>query len=55
VEEPLAAGTGWPHRSSHGVGLLPDRGTHTSKVAPRFQNHALPFFSRSLCFVKECR
>ena len=30
-------------------------GTHTSKVADRFQNHVLPFFSRSLCFEKECR
>jgi len=25
-------------------------GTHTSKVADRFQNHVLPFFSRNLCF-----
>ena len=24
-------------------------GTHTSKVADRFQNHVLPFFSRTLC------
>jgi hypothetical protein len=23
-------------------------GTHTSRVADRFQNHVLPFFSRSL-------
>jgi enterochelin esterase-like enzyme len=30
-------------------------GTHTSKVADRFQNHVLPFFSRSLCFETECR
>ena len=30
-------------------------GTHTSRVADRFQNHVLPFFSRSLCFEKECR
>jgi enterochelin esterase-like enzyme len=29
-------------------------GTHTSKVADRFQNHVLPFFSRNLCF-KKCR
>ncbi|HEV2270470.1 MAG TPA: alpha/beta fold hydrolase [Steroidobacteraceae bacterium] len=28
------------------------RGTHTSAVAYRFQNHVLPFFSRTLCFKK---
>lgn len=28
------------------------RGTHTSAVAYRFQNHVLPFFSRTLCFEK---
>ncbi len=27
-------------------------GTHTSKVADRFQNHVLPFFSKNLCFKK---
>ena len=26
------------------------QGTHTSKVADRFQNYVLPFFSRNLCF-----
>ena len=31
------------------------QGTHTSKVAERFQNHVLPFFSRSLCFQPGCR
>ncbi len=30
-------------------------GTHTSKVADRFQNHVLPFFSRTLCVDKGCR
>jgi S-formylglutathione hydrolase FrmB len=30
-------------------------GTHTSKVAERFQNHVLPFFSRSLCVDEPCR
>jgi enterochelin esterase-like enzyme len=30
------------------------QGTHTSKVADRFQNHVLPFFSRHLCF-EDCR
>ena len=30
-------------------------GTHTSAVAVRFQNHVLPFFSRSLCAAEGCR
>jgi enterochelin esterase-like enzyme len=30
-------------------------GTHTSRVADRFQNHVLRFFSRSLCFEGGCR
>jgi enterochelin esterase-like enzyme len=30
-------------------------GTHTSKVADRFQNHVLPFFSRALCAGSGCR
>jgi len=30
-------------------------GTHTSKVADRFQNHVLPFFSEHLCFDVKCR
>lgn len=31
------------------------QGTHTSKVADRFQNYVLPFFSRTLCFQSGCR
>jgi hypothetical protein len=31
------------------------QGTHTSKVADRFQNHVIPFFSQSLCFQAGCR
>ena len=32
------------------------QGTHTSKVADRFQNHVLKFFSENLCFeAKGCR
>ena len=32
------------------------QGTHTSKVADRFQNHVIPFFSRNLCFkIATCR
>jgi enterochelin esterase-like enzyme len=30
-------------------------GTHTSAVADRFQNHVLPFFSRTLCFSENCK
>jgi enterochelin esterase-like enzyme len=30
-------------------------GTHTSAVADRFQNHVMPFFSRNLCSVKNCK
>jgi enterochelin esterase-like enzyme len=30
-------------------------GTHTSKVADRFQNHVMKFFSQSLCFQGGCR
>jgi enterochelin esterase-like enzyme len=31
------------------------QGTHTSKVADRFQNNVMPFFSRTLCFEVRCR
>ena len=31
------------------------QGTHTSKVADRFQNHVMPFFSQNLCFQARCR
>jgi len=30
------------------------RGTHTSAVADRFQNHVLPFFGSSLCATANC-
>jgi enterochelin esterase-like enzyme len=30
-------------------------GTHTSRVADRFQNHVLPFFGRNLCFEAGCQ
>jgi hypothetical protein len=29
--------------------------SHTSKVADRFQNHVMRFFSRNLCFDGPCR
>src|SRR5215207_3592631 len=31
------------------------QGTHTSKVADRFQNHVMPFFRQHLCFRPSCR
>ena len=30
-------------------------GTHTSRVADRFQNHVMPSFSQNLCFEANCR
>src|SRR5689334_11319994 len=30
-------------------------GTHTSRVADRFQNHVLPLFSQNLCFQASCQ
>lgn len=30
-------------------------GTHTSVMGDRFQNHVLPFFSKNLCFTKDCK
>lgn len=30
-------------------------GTHTSRVADRFQNHVLPFFGKHLCFEATCK
>jgi len=30
-------------------------GTHTSAVADRFQNHVLPFFSKTLCATEKCQ
>jgi hypothetical protein len=38
---------------AHGFEVYP--GTHTSRVADRFQNHVLPFFAKSLCFDARCR
>jgi enterochelin esterase-like enzyme len=31
------------------------QGTHTSAIAIRFQNYVLPFFSKNLCFSKDCK
>jgi len=31
------------------------QGTHTSTVAVRFQNFVMPFFSKNLCFGRDCK
>lgn len=31
------------------------KGTHTSAVADRFQNHVMPFFSKNLCSTASCQ
>ena len=41
------------YRIAHGWEIY--KGTHTSAVADRFQNHVLPFFSKNLCADKDCR
>ena len=41
------------YRIVHAFEIYP--GTHTSKMGDRFQNHVLPFFSRSLCFDGKCQ
>lgn len=30
-------------------------GTHTSRVADRFQNHVIPFFAKNLCDSRDCK
>lgn len=31
------------------------QGTYTSKVADRFQNYVMKFFSKNLCYSSKCR
>jgi len=38
---------------AHGFEIYP--GNHTNKVADRFQNHVMRFFSQKLCFQADCR
>ena len=38
---------------AHGFEIYP--GNHTNKVADRFQNHGMRFFSQKLCFQADCR
>lgn len=58
-EDGLRADAGKLHEALDGYGIANGfelyQGTHTSKVAERFQNHVMPFFSRSLCFRPGCR
>jgi hypothetical protein len=41
------------YRIANSFEIYPD--THTSAVADRFQNHAMPFFSKNLCFEAGCK
>jgi enterochelin esterase-like enzyme len=58
-QDNLRAGASRLHEilDSYGIAHLFEiySGTHTSAVADRFQNHVLPFFSKSLCFGNDCR
>jgi len=57
-QDGLRADTGRLHEAldSYGIGntleIYP--GTHTSRVADRFQNHVLTFFASTLCFKDGC-
>ena len=56
---PFARGYGEAARRSHKYGIANSfevySGTHTSRVADRFQNHVIPFFSKTLCFKARCQ
>jgi enterochelin esterase-like enzyme len=58
-QDGLRADAGKLHQVLDGYGIANSfevyPGTHTSKVADRFQNHVLAFFGRSLCFEAGCR
>ncbi|MFW6205842.1 MAG: esterase, partial [Gemmatimonadota bacterium] len=58
-EDGLRVGTEQLHEvlDTYGVphGFEVYAGTHTSRVAFRFQDHVLPFFSENLCFAGPCR
>ena len=57
-QDGLKAGAGKLHEVLDNYGIANGyemyRGTHTSAVADRFQNHVLPFFNKNLCFGKDC-
>jgi len=40
------------YQIAHGFEIY--SGTHTSRVADRFQNHVLPFFGKNLCLAAKC-
>jgi len=40
------------YQIAHGFEIY--SGTHTSRVADRFQNHVLPFFGKTLCLAAKC-
>ena len=57
-QDGLRADTGKLHEVLDKYGIAHSfeqyQGTHTSKVADRFQNHVLKFFSEHLCFETRC-
>jgi len=57
-QDGLRAGAGKLHDALDNYGIANSfeiyRGTHTSAVADRFQNHVLPFFSKNLCRDNSC-
>jgi enterochelin esterase-like enzyme len=57
-EDRLGADAGKLHEALDRYGIANSfevyPGTHTSKVADRFQNHVMRFFSQSLCFEGGC-
>ena len=57
-QDGLRMGAGKLHEALDNYGIANTfetyHGTHTSAVADRFQNHVLPFFSKTLCFGKGC-
>ena len=58
-QDGLRTDTGKLHDALDKYGLVHSfevySGTHTSRVADRFQNHVLPFFSQNLCFQAACK
>src|SRR5947207_4164030 len=58
-QDSLRVNTGKLHEALDRYGITHSlevyQGTHTSKVADRFQNHVAPFFSQNLCFTAGCR
>jgi len=57
-QDGLKVGAGKLHEILDNYGIANSfeiyKGTHTSAVADRFQNHVMPFFSKNLCSGKNC-